>query len=280
MATQTGKQVSGWQCINNTTVYSIGPWSDYLEAWKSYRQYLADYYFELRDTIETAPAPPELEEPLKGLRIMKCEVKEHAELNKSPVESGFRVSDNKTKMPRRIVITGICDNLRGELKTEKDMIINDTRSNFDSGVPLVGGAINRVVNGVTDAVMGYDFETQQQILTTARRVYEKIDDMYRKVSSDSDESVPKMYTISTKGMVYDHMILADVEQLTDAEHLLTIPVTLIFEELIIAGKPSAYPMQAQDAEFSMGGSLKVGNLAEETWNSVKSAVSNWQVKIA
>ena len=267
MATQSGKQISGWQCINTTTVYSIDDFDKYLEAKKLYEEDLGSYYNDI-ERIETQepPNPPELEEPLKGLRIMKCDVKEHAELNKSPVESGFRVCDNKTKMPRKIVITGICDNLRGELITTKD-----TRSKVDTGIPLVGGAINNVVNGVVDTVMGYEFETKQQILTTARRVYQKIDEMYRKIDKDKNGNEPKMYTISTKGMVYGNMILVDVEQLTDAEHLLTIPVTLIFEELIISGRKSAFAMDDQDAPLEMGGSLKKGNLAEETWNSIKSA---------
>jgi len=271
MGSQSGKTVSGWNCINTTTVYDIDDYAQYLEEKKAYDEEVAEFYNT--DTVEgienielqkDPPSPPEVNEPLKGLRIMKCDVKEHSELNKVPVESGYRVSDNKVRWGRRITITGICDNLRGELKTTKD-----TRSKVDTGIPIIGGAINNVVNNVVDTVMGYEFETKQEILTTARRVFQKIDAMYRDIEIHEDFTEPKLYTISTKGMIYGNMILVDVEQLTDAEHLLTIPVSLVFEELIIVGKESAFPADDQDAPMSMGGSLKKGNMIEETWEGIK-----------
>ena len=272
MATSTGKTISGSRCINTTNVYAIEKWSDYIDKHRQYEAELADYYSNETDpaSMGDPPQPPEIQEPLRGLRIMKCDVKEHAELNKSPVESGYRICDNKILTPRRITITGICDNLRGELETVKD-----TRSKIDLDIPLVGGAINSVANGIVDTVMGYEFETRQKILTTARKVYENIDKMYRQIEKDENDVEPKLYTISTKGMVYGNMVLVDVEQLTDAEHLLVIPVTLVFEELLMPGRNSTFPLNEQDSEMEMGGSLKKGNILEETWQSLTGNETLW-----
>lgn len=271
MATSSGKTISGSRCINTTNVYAIDKWSDYIDAKRQYEKELEEYYNSI-EMIETSdpPQPPEIQKPLRGLRIMKCEVKEHAELNKSPVESGYSICDNKILTPRRITITGICDNLRGELETVKD-----TRSKINLDVPPVGGAISSVANGIVDTVMGYEFETRQKILTTARKVYESIDKMYRQIEKDENDVEPKLYTISTKGMVYGNMVLVDVEQLTDAKHLLVIPVTLVFEELLMPGRDSTFPLNEQDSEMEMGGSLKKGNILEETWQSLTGNETLW-----
>ena len=123
--------------------------------------------------------------------------------------------------------------------------------------------------------MGYEFETRQKILTTARKVYENIDKMYRQTEKDENDLESKLYTISTKGMVYGNMVLVDVEQLTDAEHLLVIPVTLVFEELLMPGGKSIFPLNEQDSEMEMGGSLKKGNILEETWQSLTGNETLW-----
>lgn len=266
MATQTSSSVSGWLAVNPVEVYSISDYADYIAKKKAFEERIALGSSDLSDV----PDPPEVERPLEGLRIMNTRVQEKSTTIKSPVESGIRISDNKVAMPRIVTITGICDNLRGPLETTKD-----TRSNIDVGVPIIGGAINNVVNGVVDTVAGYEFETKQSLIVMARRVYENIDKMYReRITVDINGTRrPKTYTISTKGMVYSNMTLVDVEQLNDAEHLLTIPVTLTFEEIIFLGENSIHPAEEQDGDISMGGSVKKGDIINETVDKIKGVFS-------
>jgi hypothetical protein len=201
---------------------------------------------------------------LEGFNIFNISVREQSTVIKSPVESGIRISDNKVIMPRVIKVTGLCDNIRGEIETTKD-----TRSNINLGF----SGVSNVANGVVDYIKGYEFETKQKILSVAKKVYEEIDKMYRErdVINVNGGRRPKTYSISTKGMIYSNMILSDVEQLNDPEHLLTIPVTLTFEELIFLGEQSAIPANSQDCDIILTGSHKEANLVEK--------ISNWTENI-
>ena len=128
--------------VNDVVVldYSAGDYADYLKKKAEYE----------KDIIETQEPPkePEIKNALEGLRIMDVNVQSQTNLTKSPIETGVHITDSKVRMPIRVSIKAICDNLRGELETTKD-----TRSNIDVGIPIVGGAINSVVNGVVDTVM-------------------------------------------------------------------------------------------------------------------------------
>ena len=76
--------------------------------------------------------------------------------------------------------------------------------------------------------------------------------------------VSKTYTIGTKGAVYSNMVLADVDQLNDAEHLMVIPVTLHFKELIVAGSTDDYQpvLDEQNSNLKMSGYLKKNSWME------------------
>jgi hypothetical protein len=233
MASMEAKSISGWKAVNNVEVY-------YVES-----------SISLSDIAEGSLGG--VETPLYGLRIMNVTVNEQSNIIKSPVESGIRISDNKVRMPSVITITGICDNWRGELETVKD-----TRSD----TPIIGG--------VVDSLMGYSYETEQRMLSMAKKVYESIDKMYHEnISINVNGTLrPKTYTISTKGRIYPNMILSGVQQLNDPEHLLVVPVTLTFEELLFLGEENVMPYSPQDGDIFMGGSIKKGNILQETWQSI------------
>lgn len=257
--------------VNDVVVldYSAGDYADYLKKKAEYEKDIADYYNSI-ERIETQEPPkePEIKNALEGLRIMDVNVQSQTNLTKSPIETGVHITDSKVRMPIRVSIKAICDNLRGELETTKD-----TRSNIDVDIPIIGGAINSVSNGVVDTVMGYEFETKQKILTMARGVYANIQKMLNDKTRVNGR--PKTWIVSTKGAIYQNMTLQSVDQLNDAEHLMVIPVTLNFEELILVGddeKDSVF-LSDDDSPLEISGSLKKGNIFEETWNTVKKAFS-------
>lgn len=163
---------------------------------------------------------------LEGFRILSVNVIEKSTMIESPVESGIRVVDNKVIMPVKIQVSGICDNVRGNIKLDEE------------------------TNKIT-----------QDISTSAKDVYSTIYAMLReKDFEETDNGIrPKTYTIATKGLIYRNMILTEVSQVNDAEHLLVIPVTLTFTELLFIGDdfapiPTFLP---DDAEMKANGSLKV-----------------------
>lgn len=245
------------EVVNDVVVlnYSSGEYAQYLAAYKEYE----DFISPVSEDLSEMPDPPKIENALEGLRILDVSVNEQSNITRSPIESGANISDSKIRMPRKITIKGICDNMRGPIVTTKD-----TRSSFDSGIPLIGGAINSVVNGVVDTIMGYEFETEQEILTVARSVYAKIHKMYTDKSMPNGR--PKTWIISTKGAVYDNMILQSVEQLNDAEHLMVIPVTLHFEELMMVGEDQTDGVYLDEltSPIKMSGYRKQGNLLDRT----------------
>lgn len=165
---------------------------------------------------------------LEGFRILSVNVIEKSTMIESPVESGIRVVDNKVIMPVKIRVSGICDNVRGNIKTELD------------------GKKNKIT---------------QEILTSAKEVYADIYEMLRENDfEETDNGIrPKTYTIATKGLIYRNMVLTEVSQVNDAEHLLVIPVTLTFTELLFIGDdfdpiPTFLP---DDSGMKANGSLKV-----------------------
>ena len=95
------------------------------------------------------------------------------------------------------------------------------------------------------------------------------------VMHQSEFGQPKTYTISSKGAVYSNMILESAEQLNDAEHLMVIPVTLKFKELIIAGtdtEDNVIPAEDQDGPLVMSGYLKKNSWLESLREGVSSVM--------
>lgn len=247
-------QVFKSDVVNDVVVldYSANEYAEYLKQKQGSEEYFRN--------------PPEIKNALEGLRIMNVQSSDQSNLTRSPIETGVQISDSKVRMPRKISIKGICDNIRGEIITTKD-----TRSKINVGIPIIGGAINSVANGVVDSVMGYEYETTQQILTRARSVFKKIHKMY--MDKTRINGSPKTWIISTKGSVYNNMILQSIEQLNDAEHLMVIPVTLNFEELMMVGQDTNDNvfLSDDDSPLSMGGSMKKGSIKDRAWEAVKGA---------
>lgn len=161
---------------------------------------------------------------LEGFRILSVNIIEKSTMIESPVESGIRVVDNKVIMPVKIRVSGICDNVRGNIQNKDDKVI-------------------------------------QEIITSAKEVYADIYEMLRnKDFEETDNGIrPVTYTIATKGLIYRNMVLTEVSQVNDAEHLLVIPVTLTFTELLFIGDdfdpiPTFLP---DDSGMKANGSLKV-----------------------
>ena len=242
MASMTANAISGWQVINAVDVYYVHNYTDFYKS--AYGNPSSVYG---------------VDRPLDGLRIMDVSVQEQANIIKSSVESGIRISDNKVRMPTVITITGICDNKRGPIVEVKKPAKTD-------------GIFGSIVDNVRNSIQGYEAETQQQLLSRAKKVYENIDKMFReKELVDVNGSTrPKTYTISTKGRIYPNMILSSIRQLNDAEHLMVIPVTIVFEELIFIDNSNIMPYSPQDGEIVMGGSMKKNDIISETIESIGS----------
>lgn len=204
---------------------------------------------------------------LEGLRIIDVQVTESSKLTQSPLETGVYVNDFKVRMPRKVTIKGICDNLRGEMQIEDGRfdLASTTVGGYINKIPIAGGAITSIANGIVNEIAGYEYETTQKILSTARTVYRKINDMFTDTSqidaAGTGMTLPKTWTIATKGAIYTNMILENVEQLNDAEHLMVIPVTLTFVELIMPGlnRDVLFPANDQDADLEMSGHQKKGS---------------------
>ena len=181
------------------------------------------YYFE---RVSEYSGRSIFKNALKGFRILNVNINEKSTMIESPVESGIRVVDNKVIMPVKIRVTGICDNVRGNIKLDEE----------------------------------HDKITQD-IITSAKEVYSDIYAMLREKDFEETETGtrPVTYTIATKGLIYRNMILTEVSQVNDAEHLLVIPVTLTFTELMFIGDdldpiPTFLP---DDSGMKSNGSLKV-----------------------
>lgn len=183
---------------------------------------------------------------LNGLRIMDVKVYDDCNLTSSPIETGVKISDSKVHLPRKITITGICDNVRGDIVIDQsgdgytigdsgEIIPKDSLGEkiFNSALKVgnmvsgaVGGPGLGLVADVANALSDHSITTHQDIEMFAMQVFAEIQEML-----DEKEN-GKTYTISTKGAIYKNMVLKTVEQMNDAERLLVIPVTLTFEQLI------------------------------------------------
>lgn len=287
--TTSGNQILKEQVVNEVLVYREegGDYARYLAAldqyygkMKKYQSDIAKYNSKIIK-IGDPPTPPSKPEPknyftmpLRGLRIIDVSVSEKTKMTSSPIETGVEITDFKVRMPVEIKIKGICDNLREEKnQLEAD---TDTRDRNSVDIPIIGGAISAITNGIANTVFGYDYEQTLVVLTRARAVYASIhamlmDKHYVRGVRHWDDRVgnlPEFYTIATKGVIYKNMILESVEQLNDAEHLMVIPVTLNFKEVILAstaGEDNVVPGNNQDGPLTMSGSIKSSGL----WGSIK-----------
>ena len=286
--TVTSTRVMKSDVVNDVIVYNYDAdeYAEYVLSVERYKQELEEYQQRMIDIFANStpdgsnsqeppepPEQPEVENALDGLEILDVHVTESSKMTSSPVESGIEVCDFKVRMPRTITIKGICNNRRGKSTTTKDTrygAAGTDSAGFAAGVdrvPLVGGAINSVIGGVVNEVMGYEYEQSEDILTVARRVYASIQYMLRdenRLKYKDGVYVSKTYTIGTKGAVYSNMVLADVDQLNDAEHLMVIPVTLHFKELIVAGSTDDYQpvLDEQNSNLKMSGYLKKNSWME------------------
>ena len=277
-ANATTVQIGMSEVVNDVVVYGYdkSEYAQYLADYAKYEDALVQYMLDNagvpEDEIEEEPpTPPAVDLPLYGLNIIDIHVTEDSKLTSSPIETGVEVSDFKVRQPIVITIKGICDNLRGGQQTTKDTRYGAKGQPSESFaekmnyIPIVGSGINNIVGGVANAVGGYEFEQTETILTRARRVYESIHKMLRETKTVEATGNPKTYMIGTKGMMYSNMVLENVEQLNDAEHLMVIPVTLKFKELIIVGTDeddNTIPRNDQEGPMTMSGYIKKNSWAE------------------
>lgn len=242
---------------------------EYLDEYREYVDNLetqGNWFFQEQAGYVEEPIPPEPPtNALEGLNILDVTVQESTKMTSNPVETGVEIVDCKVRMPVTITIKGICDNKRGGSDTTKDTRYGapgTASEGFAAGVakvPFAGGTINNIVGSVVNNVMGYEYEQEETVLTRARMVYERIHQMLKDRSVDPRFNSPNTYTISTKGAIYSNMVLESAEQLNDAEHLMVIPVTLKFKELILAGgteEDNVIPSEDQDGPLTMSGYLK------------------------
>ena len=242
---------------------------EYLDEYKEYVDNLetqGNWFFQEQAGYVEEPIPPDPPtNALEGLNILDVTVQESTKMTSNPVETGVEIVDCKVRMPVTITIKGICDNKRGGSDTTKDTRYGapgTASEGFAAGiskVPFAGGAINNIVGSVVNNVMGYEYEQEETVLTRARMVYSRIHQMLKDRSVDPRFNSPNTYTISTKGAIYSNMVLESAEQLNDAEHLMVIPVTLKFKELILAGgteEDNVIPSEDQDGPLTMSGYLK------------------------
>lgn len=233
-----------------------------------------------------------LDPALSGLHIMDVKVYDDCNITSSPIETGVKISDSKVHLPRKITITGICDNVRGDIVIDQS---GDGYTIGDSGeiIPkdsfwkkignsaikvgnMVSGAIGGpglgLVADVANALMDHSITTHQDIIRFAMQVFAEIQEML-----DEKES-GKTYTISTKGAIYKNMVLKTVEQLNDAERLLVIPVTLTFEQLIFIdgdSKKTVDTADLADQEMSFQGAKTKSSWDDSIRDFALSAIATY-----
>lgn len=284
MAVSTsGNQIYKEQVVNDVLVYKEDTYgyAQYLKekelyhtAYKGYQKQLAAFeslpsFLQKEENKPEEPKLPDMKDyfllPLEGLRILDVSVSEKTKMTSSPIETGVEITDFKIRMPVEIKIKGICDNLR-EAKDLKIETTSDKFAKVTDYIPVVGGMINSIASGVYDAVMGYEYTQSLQVLTRARAVYANIHNMLMNKSFNDNfgevwktSNLPEGYTIATKGAIYQNMMLESAEQLNDAEHLMVIPVTLNFKEVILAstaGSDNIVSGNDQDGPLTMSGNIK------------------------
>lgn len=284
--TQTGVQIYKEQVVNDVLIYKEDTYgyAQYLKdkeryhaEYQKYQKDLAKYesgLFKKKGDKPKEPKQPQPKDyftlPLEGLRIIDVSVSEKTKMTSSPIETGVEITDFKVRLPVEIKIKGICDNLREEKNQVESAV--DTRDRNSVDVPIIGGMISSITNGIANTVMGYDYEQTLMVLTRARAVYANIHNMLMNKSFSEKtweySTAPECYTIATKGAIYQNMMLENAEQLNDAEHLMVIPVTLTFKEVILAstaGSDNVVPSNDQDGPLTMSGAIKSTGL----WGSIK-----------
>lgn len=194
---------------------------------------------------------------LEGLQILKSEAKQTYKLATHPLEDGQLTVDTKIKNPTTITITGMCDNLRGNMNYPKEK--EKAKNLWDS----IGQAAESAYETLW---AGKEFEASVEIKTFAMEVFAELHKML-------SEKEFKMYSISTKGAVYNGMMLVDILQLNEPEHLLTIPVTLVFQEAIVDHESVEVEEAQEDMTIKMGGNVKEKGLLPALADSISDSLS-------
>lgn len=233
-------EVSGYLAVNNVVVYNGD-------------QDFGDLFLSAQSAGE---AEKYFQNAIEGLQILKCDANESYKIATHPLEDGQVLADMKIKNPTHITITGMCDNLRGPMAYTPEKAPSSLRESITRSMQ---DAINSVFNGKT-------YDTTQTILSLAKKVYGRLNQMLT-------EREYKTYTIATKGAVYTNMMLVGIDQLNDPEHLLTIPVTLRFEEVLVSNEKSAITELPDDSTRQMGGNVKEKSMIESMVDSVMNTLS-------
>lgn len=212
-----------------------------------YDEYSIASYFGL----EAAP----IDNILRGLQILKVDVNESYKIATHPLESGQITADTKIKNPTTITITAMCDNLRGGIDT-----VEKEQRSFIQDIKNIGQGLKETLWS------GKEYNRTQSILSLARNVYAKLHRMLT-------EREFKTYIVATKGAVYTNMMITGITQLNEPEHLLTIPVTIKFEEILSSNQSNVIAADDSDVEIVMQGSAKEKGLLPAIGERIGNAVS-------